>query len=212
MHLQPSPKWKSKQTNPKPGRLKQCPNEYIKQTKSTDFFLCWPTAPGHEVRPALKCGSCTPWNSIGENLFFLWKWLVTANNFSVRGGIHVWLDSVLLQSLWVHTCIRSCCVWNTLLPRCSPPSLALTGFLPPLLHIFLCLKGKGLIKTPCLDPSAPQSLIVCAVYSCRLCYYAASPSSGPQRCCQEVYNPCHWIQPSLRLKSSYSMWKPGTTF
>lgn len=158
------------------------------------------------------CGSCTPWNSIGENLFFLWKWLVTANNFSVRGGIRVWLDSVLLQSLWVHTCIRSCCVWNTLLPRCSPPSLAPTGFLPPLLHIFLRLKGKGLIKTPCLEPSALQSLIVCALYSCRPCYFSASPSSGPQRFCQEVYNPCHWIQPSLRLESSYSMWKTGMTF
>lgn len=161
-------------------------NTWNKQNPQTSFC-----APGHEVRPALKCGWCTPWNSIGENLFFLWKWLVTANNFSVRGGIHVWLDSVLLQSLWVHTCIRSCCVWNTLLPRCPPPPLALTDFLPPLLHIFLCLKGKGLIKTTCLEPSAPQSLIVCALYSCRTLLLLSF--SLFRRFCQEVSNPCHWI-------------------
>lgn len=57
------------------------------------------------------------------------------------------------------SCVRqSCYVWKTLFPWNYLSPLALTVFLPPLLHNSLILEGRGLMKISHLGQGTPKSL------------------------------------------------------
>lgn len=80
--------------------------------------------------------------------------------WTCAGPVHAVTVSVGLS---VH---QSCCIWKTRLPESHLSPLALTIFLPPLLHRSLTLEGRDLTKTSHLRPNALRSLTLCTLYSC----------------------------------------------